>query len=177
MQRRLAMRNLAIITGGIMLAPSCKSTPGKTSIRLKNIKINADHETLLSEIASTIIPATETPGAKEVGAHLFVLKMLDDMYEKEVQQDFITGLELIENITKKQFDKSFANCTAAQKQQVLLDIEDKKGSLSEVLDFYTIMKQRTVQGYLNSKYVMTKVIKYEMIPTHNYDGFYPVKNL
>jgi hypothetical protein len=39
------------------------------------------------------------------------------------------------------------------------------------------MRQRTIEGYLNSKYVMTNVIKYEFIPSRQYDGFYPVKNL
>ncbi|MEO5889509.1 MAG: gluconate 2-dehydrogenase subunit 3 family protein [Ferruginibacter sp.] len=177
MERRSAIRTLAIITGGIIFLPSCKNTPGKASVALKNITINADQEKLLAEIASTIIPATDIPGAKEVGAHLFALKMLDDMYEKEVQQNFIAGLEHLENNTRKQFDQSFINCTIVQQQQVLLDIESKKGYSKEVLDFYEIMKDRTIQGYLNSEYVMKKVIKYEFIPSEKYDGYYPVKNL
>lgn len=177
MKRRSAIRNLAIITGGLMLLPSCKSTPGKASVSLKNFNINADQEDLLAEIASMIIPASDTLGAKEVGAHLFVLKMVDDMYEKEVQQNFITGLEYLEVDTKKQFDQSFAKCSKDQKQRILLDIEGKKGYSKEVIDFFTIMKQRTIQGYVNSKYVMTNVIKYEFVPSHQYNGYYPVKNL
>ena len=135
MQRRSAIRNLAVITGGILFLPSCKSTPGMTSVALKNIKIDAAQEKLLAKIASIIIPATDTLGAKEVGAHLFALKMLDDMYEKEVQQDFITGLEQLENDTKKQFDRSFIDCAIQQKQKVLLDIINKKGDPREALDF------------------------------------------
>lgn len=177
MKRRSAIRNLAIITGGFMLLPSCRSTPGNGSVSFKNFNINADQENLLAEIASTIIPATDIPGAKEVGAHLFVLKMLDDMYEKDVQQNFITGLDNLDAGTKKQFDKGFASCNVDQKQKVLLDIVNKKGYSKEVIDFFAIMKQRTVQGYLNSKYVMTNVIKYEFVPSHQYNGYYPVKNL
>lgn len=177
MERRSAIRNLIVITGGFMLLPSCKNTPGKAFVSLKNFKINASQENLLAEIASTIIPATETPGAKEVGAHLFVLKMLDDMYEKEIQQNFITGLNYLDTDTKKHFDQSFANCSLDQKQKVLLGIESKKGYSKEVFDFYAIMKQRTIEGYLNSKYIMTNIIKYEFIPSHKYDGYYPVKNL
>lgn len=138
MERRSAIKNLVVITGGFMLLPSCKSTPGKASVSLKNIKIDAGQEKLLAEIASTIIPATETPGAKEVGAHLFVLKMLDDMYEKEIRQNFITGLNYLDTDTKKHFDQSFANCSLDQKQKLLLDIESKKGYSKEVFDFYAI---------------------------------------
>ncbi|MDB5280807.1 MAG: gluconate 2-dehydrogenase subunit 3 family protein [Ferruginibacter sp.] len=177
MERRSAIRNLAIITGGFIFLQSCKSTPCKASLNFKNITVNADQEMLLAEIASTIIPATTIPGAKEVGAHLFALKMLDDMYEKEVQQNFFTGLSQLENAAKKKFNKSFLDADAAQKEQVLLDIESKKEYDKEVFDFYAIMRQRTIEGYLNSKYVMTNVIKYEFIPSRQYNGFYPVMNL
>jgi hypothetical protein len=177
MKRRSAIRNLAVIAGGLVLLPSCKSTPGKASVSFKNFNINADQENLLAEIASTIIPATDIPGAKEVGAHLFVLKMLDDLYEKEVQQNFITGLDNLDAETKNQYAQNFAKCSAEEKQKVLLDIVNKKSYSKEVVDFFAIMKQRTVQGYLNSKYVMTNVIKYEFVPSHPYNGYYPVKNL
>lgn len=177
MERRSVIRSLVIIAGGIIVLPACQHTPGNASIRLKNIKINADQEKLLAEIASTIIPQTNTPGAREVGAHLFALRMLDDMYEKQVQQNFVTGLKQLEANTKKQFDESFVNCTIEQKQKMLLGIESKKGYSKEVFDFYEIMKQRTIEGYLNSKYVMTNIVKYELIPTHKYDGYYPVKKI
>ncbi len=177
MERRSAIRDLVLIAGGAILLPACKATPENSSVKLKNIKIDANQERLLAAIASTIIPSTDTPGAAEVGAHLFVIKMLDDLYEKDVQQNFIKGLQQLEADTKKQLDKSFINCNSDQKQKILLDIESKKGYSKEVFGFYEIMKQRTIEGYLNSEYVMTKVVKYEMIPTHKYDGYYPVKNL
>ncbi len=177
MERRSAIQSLVIISAGLIVFPSCQSNSGKSSISLKNIKINAAEEKLLADIAATIIPATDTPGAKETGAHLFALKMLDDMYEKEVQENFMYGLKQFDAEVTKQFNRSFTGCTTEQKQKLLLDIENKKGDSPEIIDFYTIMKQRTVQGYLNSKYVMTNVIKYEFIPTHKYDGYYPVKNL
>jgi hypothetical protein len=177
MDRKTAIRSLMIITGGFMLFPSCKNSPLKASVSLKNFKIDASQENLLAEIASTIIPATDIGGAKQVKAHLFVLKMMDDLYEKKVQQDFITGLNYLEADTFKQYHQSFADLSEDQKQKVLLDIESKKGYRKEVFDFFTIMKKRTVEGYLNSKYIMRNVIKYEFIPSHEYDGYYPVKNL
>ncbi len=175
MERRLAIQSLVTITAGLIIFPSCKNTPGKASVRLKNIELNAAEEKLLADIASTIIPATDTPGAKETGAHLFALKMLDDMYEKEVQKNFMYGLKQFDAEATKQFNRSFTGCTTEQKQKLLLDIENKKGDSPEIIDFYTIMKQRTIQGYLNSKYVMTNIIKYELIPTDKYNGYYPVK--
>ncbi len=114
MERRLAIQSLVTITAGLIIFPSCKNTPGKASVRLKNIELNAAEEKLLADIASTIIPATDTPGAKETGAHLFALKMLDDMYEKEVQKNFMYGLKQFDAEATKQFNRSFSGCSSEE---------------------------------------------------------------
>ncbi len=177
MKRRAALKDLVIIAGGITLLPSCLHHPGKASIALKNLDISADQERLLAEIASTIIPQTDTPGAREMGSHLFVLKMLDDCYEKDVQQKFIQGLYQLENSTKKRFGNSFVNCTVDQKEKVLQGVENKESYHAQVYDFYKIMKERTIQGYLTSKYVLLNIEKYELIPSVKYNGYYRIKNI
>lgn len=177
MKRREALRDLVMIAGGITFLPSCLHNKEKASIALKNLDISADHERLLAEIASTIIPKTDTPGAREMGSHLFVLKMLDDCYEKGVQQRFVQGLNQLENSAKKRFGNSFVNCTVDQKEKVLLGVENKEAYPREVYDFYNIMKERTIQGYLTSKYVVLNIEKYEIIPSVKYNGYYLVKNI
>ncbi len=177
MKRRAALKDLIIIAGGITLLPSCLNQKGKASIALKNLDISADQERLLAEIASTIIPQTDTHGAREMGSHLFVLKMLDDCYEKEVQQKFAQGLDQLENSTKKRFGSSFVNCTVDQKEKVLMRVENKDSYSPEVYDFYKIMKERTIQGYLTSQYVVLNIEKYEIIPSVKYNGYYPVTNI
>lgn len=177
MKRRAALKDLLVIAGGITFLPSCSTKSGEVSIALKNFHISGDEEKLLAEIAATIIPQTDTPGAREVGSHLFVLKMLDDCYEKDVQQKFVKGLDELEKSMKKRFGYSFVNCTDEQKQKVLLGIEQKESYPSEVFDFYTIMKERTIQGYLTSKYVLLNIQKYELIPSVKYNGYYPIKNV
>ena len=177
MQRRSAIRDLIVIAGGITILPSFKYIPGKASVALKNMDISAEQEKLLGEIASTIIPRTETPGAKELGSHLFVLKMLDDCYEKEDQQKFVRGLKALDESTTKRFRHSFLRCTPQQRETVLLSVENKEAFPAEVFDFYKIMKAKTLQGYMTSKYVVLNIMKYEMIPSVPYNGYYPIKNL
>ena len=180
MERRSAIRYLFFIAGGITLLPSCLRDPGKVSIPLKNLDLNADHEDLLAEIAETIIPATDTPGAKALGVHLFVLKMVDDCHEKTDQEKFVNGLNQLEEYTKKRFSSSFIACTPAQRQEILWGIEKnmkaKGENTNEIIDFYQIMKHRTVEGYLNSEYVMTKLVVYELVPGR-YNGYFPVSQL
>jgi hypothetical protein len=176
MKRRNAIRNMVIIAGGVAMVPSCLTQTDKASISLHKISITARQERLLAAIASAIIPRTDTPGAAEVGAHLFAVKMLDDCYEKEDQEKFISGLDQLESSTKKRFGTSFTKCTSAQKEIILMEVENKSGYSSDVFDFYKIMKEKTIQGFLTSKYVVLNIQKYEFIPSVEYNGYARVKN-
>ncbi|MDN3579259.1 gluconate 2-dehydrogenase subunit 3 family protein [Mucilaginibacter flavus] len=179
MHRRTAIRNLALIIGGAALLPACMQEKGKPSIALKNVDLNADQEKLVGDIAETIIPKTSTPGAKDLGLHLFVLKMLDDCYKKDDQQAFITGAGQFTDAVSKKYDKLFADLSAKQREEMLLSIEADKDPKSttfpkELKTFYGIIKGQTVNGYTNSKYFMTRQVVYELVPGR-YNARFPYK--
>jgi hypothetical protein len=176
MERRTAIKNLIIIAGGIAILPSCSPGKEKASIELSKLDISADQEALLAEITETILPKTKTPGAKELGLHLFVLKMVDDCHESEEQQKFITGLTEIDALSKKKSGESFLKASAEQRGQVLQQIESRSEVSDALITFYDITKNRTIQGYLNSRYVMTELIPYELVPSR-YNGFFPVNKV
>jgi hypothetical protein len=176
MERRSAIRNLMIMAGGIAILPSCSGDKDKASIYLNNLDVSADQENLLAEIAETFIPATDTPGAKALSLHLFVLKMLDDCHEQSAQQKFLARLDQVDELSRKHFDVTFRKSTTKQRNEIFYGIENKKYNSPELEVFCKIMKDRTIQGYLNSKYVMTELIPYELIPSR-YNGYFPVKNV
>lgn len=171
MNRRSVFRNLVIVAGGIVILPSCSGDKSKASIQLSKLDIDADTEHLLAEIAETLIPETDTPGAKSLNIHLFVLKMLDDCYENDDQQKFISGLKELDVLAQKKFDRSFKGCSADQRRLLLEDIENNTSGESDLMRFYDIMKDKTIQGYMNSKYVMTNLVKYELVPSVPYNGY------
>jgi len=175
MERRFAIKQILILAGGLALLPSCLREAGKASIVLKNLDVDLDDEKLLGEIAETLIPKTNTPGAKELNLHLFVLKMVDDCEEEKDQQLFLKGLTAFKDFSKDKFSKPFADLQAAQRKKLLLAIEKDEQQSEELKGFYKIMKNRTVQGYLNSKYVMTNLNIYELVPGR-YNGYFPVKS-
>jgi hypothetical protein len=172
--RRTAVKQLLIISGGVVLFPSCVHHQDKTSIPLKNVDLNAGHEKLLAEIADTIIPKTDTPGAKYVYTHIYTLKMLDDCTEKEKQDAFVKGLNEIDNISKNKFKNKFIDCTVPQREDILNDIESKKVDSKDIQFFYGMMKHLTIQGYMTSKYVGTKLVVYELVPGR-FHGSFPIK--
>jgi len=96
--RRIAIQQLLLIWAGVALLPSCLQNEQKVSIPLKMIRIDPDDESMLAELAETILPKTDTPGAKDLSAHLFALKMVDDCYSKVNQEKYIRVRHLLKII-------------------------------------------------------------------------------
>jgi len=176
MNRRVLIKNLVLVSGGVILLPSCLNKEEKRESRssFKNLSFTKDQETLLGEVAETIIPETDTPGAKALGLHSFVLTMLADCYEKPEQERFIIGLNLLDNIARSDFETGFVKCTPEQKMELLRTMEAGEAA-PEVLSFYNITKNEVIKGFLNSKLVMTELRKYELVPAR-YNGYFPVKS-
>jgi hypothetical protein len=179
MNRRVAIRNMALILGSAAVLPSCLNDKGKPVVQLKHLKIDADQETLVNNLTETILPKTDTPGAGELGINLFVFKMIDDCYDKEHQQDFITGLDDFAAEAKKQLGKPFNECTAKERTAFVSAIDknskdEKYKDNTKLIAFYRMVKDQTVFGYTTSKYFMTKQIVYELVPGR-YNAYFPVK--
>lgn len=191
--RRTALKQFLVISAGAALLPSCLQDRAKSTILLKNFQIGAHEETSLAELAETIIPATSTPGAKDISAHLFALKMLDDCYTPEDREKFLKGLQQLDETARTTSGQSFIKCTPAQREALIGGIESRvaaagssvKGSPAATggsasstseLDFcYSVMKRLTILAYSSSQFFLTKVHVYELVPGR-YRGCVPVTN-
>jgi len=174
MNRRSGIKTLLIISAGTAFLPSCLQEKKKSSLSFKNIKIDDKDGELLSEFSETIIPTTVTPGAKDVSAHLFALKMIDDCFSPADQDKFQKGLKEFEEFTKNKYDKSFANCTPSERSELLKPFENKNGTTENAAFFYNTMKRLTIQAFTTSEYYLTKVQVYKLVPGKFY-GCVPVK--
>lgn len=153
MNRRSAIKQLFVLAGGMMIATSCSTNSKSASIALENIDFTASDEALLAELVEAIIPKTDSPGAKELNLHLFVMKMLDDCHSPADQEAFLQGLKDASEVS----GKSAAEITAYLKTRGEEDV------------FLKLLKQHSIQGYLNSEYVMKNKLIYELVPGR-YDG-------
>ena len=175
MNRRTVIKNFLVFSAGAALIPSCLHEDSKAPILLKNIKVSGDQERMLAELAETIIPKTNTPGAKDISSHLFILMMVDDCYATADQQKFMKGMEQFEAMSKKDSGESFLQSSAMQKKELLKKIESKKDVPEEVVAFYETTKRLTIQSFTSSKYFLTNIQVYELIPGR-FHGCVPVKN-
>lgn len=170
MKRRTAIKQLLIVAGGLVLVPSCVSESGKASIRLANLDISASDEDLLAALVETIIPETDSPGAKSLNLHLFVLKMIDDCHPEADQQAFVSGLREWDQEARKALGKAYEKATGADQIAFMEAVNGDRGH--PLSGFFGLVKRRTIQGYLNSQYVMTHELVYELAPGR-YDGYAP----
>lgn len=171
MNRRVALKNVALVMAGAILLPGCDLS--KPSAEKAGAFLSPDQESLLAEIAETFIPATDTPGAKDLGVPAYMQVMLADCYEKDVQENFIKGLESVDKLARKDFGKSFTALSAEDRTSILKKIASS--SDKEQQQFYGLLKGLTIRGYKTSEYVMTNHSDYKMIPGHYY-GCVPVSS-
>ena len=136
----------------------------KTSIQLKNLDLTGGDEQLLAELTEAIIPKTDTPGAKDTYTHLYIMKMVDDCSTKEDQKQFEAGLKAFDKYIRNTSEQPFMKLTPAQREGVLLQIEKVKGIPEEIVAFYKGVKGLTIQGFLSSKFYLSKVQVYELTP-------------
>jgi Gluconate 2-dehydrogenase subunit 3 len=171
MQRRTAVRNIAIGFGGLFALPTWASNWNINHLQSNGFLI-LYQQNLLAEIAETIIPQTATPGAKSLGVHLLIEKIISDCFGKEAQEKFTKGLGQIDDFAKNTTQKSFIELDVAKRLEVLKSIEksenkDLKGALGQI-------KWMTIDGYQKSEYFMTNIEKFEWAPAR-FKGCVPMK--
>jgi hypothetical protein len=163
MHRRTAIKKLGLITGGLIFLPSCNFSEEKASVVLKNLQITVKQEEIIKNMVSVIIPEGDIPGAGSLGVDNFVWIMIDDMLSKERQKKFIKGLDLFNSEVTKKHGYSFEKLNKEDQLKALLNIY-KNTKSSEISGFITTTRNLVRQGYMQSKYIMTEIMPYPLVP-------------
>lgn len=171
MDRRASIRTMLYIAGGTLVLPACFRQSGRPSIELVNLKVSDDDEALLERLVETFIPETDTPGGKALLLHLFVLKMVDDCHGPEDQRSFEEGLRAFTGWAREELNAPFMEAGKNDREALLARIDEAGDPAGK---FFSLVKRRTTQGYMNSQYVMTNLIKYELVPGR-YNGYFPME--
>jgi hypothetical protein len=170
-ERRNALKTMAGALGGLISLPAWANGWTSETVRSTQQIISGSQAELLADMVETIIPATDTPGAKALNVHQFVQKMVADCYDKAAQENFRKGLDSLDGLAKTSFSKPFAEGDVAQRTALLTQLS--KSSDTSQKDFYSLVKNLTIRGYMTSEYVMTNLTHYQFMPGHYY-GCVPV---
>ena len=168
------MTGVAFIGAEVFLQTGCKPKDITTGMTLSDSDIP-----YLDEIGETIIPATNTPGAKAVGIGSFMKMMIQDCYSNDERTAVVKGIQEIKENFKKQYNSDFAASGKEQKTEFLqkLDMEartfNKNGSPA-IPHYFTMLKQLTLLGYFTSEAGASQTLRYVAVPG-KYDGALPYK--
>ena len=137
------------------------------------------HYQLINELAETIIPETESPGAKKAKVAAYIIHIVGEGELRQEQLEFMRGLRQIESYCYRTHNRSFINCSTTEKQAVLTHFEEKAFFRSMILNkirkkifgrpFISQLKELTVEGYCTSMLGSTQGLAYDYIPG-GFDG-------
>src|SRR3954471_8959181 len=182
MNRREALSKVALIMGGTVIGANiflegCKPEDKKST---SAAEFNDQDIAYLDEIAETIIPQTNTPGAKAAKVGAFMAVMVKDCYEPDDQKTFRDGMDKINNASNKKYDKAFMQITPEQRHALLVDIDNEQKEYSKnkkAIDsnhYFRLMKELTLLGYFTSEPGATQALRYVETPG-KYEGCIPYK--
>jgi gluconate 2-dehydrogenase gamma chain len=183
MDRREALKRTAWIMGGVVSAPAIMGVlngcAAKPTIDWKPVFLSEDQGILVSEVAEIIIPKTDTPGAKETGVPGFIDLMLKDVYAKEDQDRFLTGLKEFDEAANKEYGDSFVELSAEDKSAFVKKIHDaaveaeRAATPAPKRPFILMAKELTMLGFFTSEPGATQVLQYIAVPG-SYKGCIPL---
>lgn len=129
---------------------------------------------VLNEMGEAIIPATNTPGAKDANVAPTIVNMVKNACSKMEQNAFINGMKELMSFSESHFGQPFAKLTAADKklaiQQFKSFTDNSRTFFGKVRNrligksFYNILCNYTVIAYCTSEQGATRGLSYDYIP-------------
>jgi hypothetical protein len=172
MNRKKAILSLFLIGGG--------ATAGFSGYKWFSIHKRPDigfldmHQALVADLAETIIPATDTPGAKAAMVHITLISLIKQTADRKTQNIFIDGLKAVESYASDHYNKSFSGLPAGQQQEIVGHFRDEGKNYGGMIgklknkfigkSFFHILKEYSTISFCTSKSGATQTLAYDFIP-------------
>lgn len=184
MNRRDLLKMIAAATGmavvaGDLLAQGLTATD---KVAVEALFSKADIG-LLDDIAETILPRTDTPGAKESGAGAQMALIISNCFDQSQRTLVKDGLLALQALCLHRYKQNFQALTAEQKHQILTELDSEaktqlataqQNNVPPQPHYFTVLKQQSIFVFFTSKVGATEVLRYVAVPGR-WDGDYPYK--
>ncbi len=176
MNRREAIQRISSILGGALSAQLTAGLMGQVINLGASVTVDAGQQALLAEVAETIIPTTDTPGAKGAKVNEFIDLLLTEWFEPSEAKQFLDGLADVDVRSNAKFSTAFLDCTPAQQTELLtlldaeaMDFLKKQKSLGAgattlPMNFFYQLKKLTLAGYYTSEIGFSQELGRSIIP-------------
>ena len=163
------------LVGGTGLLAACESGARPSGGAGEAIgDFTPDDIALLDEIADTILPDTDTPGAKAAAVGPFMALMVTDVYSPREQEVFRAGIQTIRDEMAERHGGGFIDAEPAQRLALIEELDQEQldyvrpppaeGEEGSPPHFFRMMKQLTLMGYFTSEIGCTEALQYVESP-------------
>lgn len=125
---------------------------------------------LLDAVADTILPDTNTPGAKAAGVGRFIAVMVSDAYRIPEQRIFHKGLRSLERTCRRRYGNTFPTITPAQRVELVTELDQEQYQHMRTrtpdtpVHYFRLLKELTLLGYFTSEIGCTQAMRYRETP-------------
>jgi len=113
---------------------------------------------LVTALADTILPRTDTPSASEVGVTDWVDLIVGEYLSEEQRAPFVTGLDAIDAQVRTSRGRPFAELSTAEQGEVVAGLDAPADGQSVEARAYARLKRLVVHGYFTSERVQIDVL-------------------
>lgn len=178
MERRELLKMIAAATGAAMIGMPAFARE-RSAIAAGIASFSDDEMAMLDEIAETILPRTQTPGARDAEVGRFMAKFVADCYAPGDQATFRSGLADLDRRAGGRFMAMAPEARAGLLRT--LDAEARAQSGTEGVastgasrgavapHYFTMIKQLVLFGFFTSEVGAKEVLRYVAVPGR-YDG-------
>ncbi len=188
MDRRSALRKTGLLAGAAVAMPtlvsllnSCKS---ETGLSWQPEFFTEEEAKTISALVDMILPRTETPGALDVKAHVFIDKVVARVFDEAGQQNMRDEIAGFNSDCKNSHGSAFVDLSTSKRAEVLEAAEKASGKYNpsvwgitlgeqKPVGFYRSIKSMALWAYFTSEEIGEKVLSYDPIPG-NYIGCVPL---
>lgn len=164
MNRRSSLKQMITATGAVLALPSWASNWSVAKLKAHLSSFNKQEADALSSIVDTILPGTEGKmGGKSVGVDLFLQKLFDKCYEKDINDNIKLQIAALDKNALNVFGNSFEACSYTQRLTLLNSLSTSSDKSEK--DFFALLKSETIRGFTTSEQVMNH-LKYKVAPGH-----------
>jgi hypothetical protein len=201
MDRRELLKMIALITGTAVVGADYFLIGCAPENKEGADVFTQDDVALLDEVGETILPRTDTPGAKDAAIGMFMTVIVTDCYAEQDQKVFFEGMKQLNALAKEKYGAKFVGLDQSNREELLRILEDEakefnkevnqfnseqnqkereefeRGNLTFVKEqksshYYSMMKQLTLWGFFTSEVGATQALRHVAVPGR-YEGCIP----
>jgi len=191
MDRRKALKKTGLLAGAALATPSLfsllQSCKEETRLTWQPEFFTEDEAKTIGALVDMILPTTDTPGALDVKADVFIDKVIAQTYNTEGQENMRKDIAAFNIACQENYGDSFINLNETKRAEVLKAAEKTSGKFNpgiwgktigeqEPIGFYRSMKSMAIWAYMTSEDIGENVLNYLPVPG-NFEACIPVSEV